>query len=45
MMKKHYTIATLSNGNVGPLNNMAKHAGLPWNVILSAEIYHHYGLL
>ncbi len=41
-LKKNYTIATLSNGNVALLNNMAKHAGLPWDLILSAEIFHHY---
>jgi 2-haloacid dehalogenase len=41
-LKKRFTIATLSNGNVALLNNMAKHAGLPWDVILSAEIFHHY---
>jgi 2-haloacid dehalogenase len=41
-LKKGYTIATLSNGNVALLNNMAKHAGLPWDLILSAEIFHHY---
>lgn len=41
-LKKRYTIATLSNGNVALLNNMAKHAGLPWDLILSAEIFHHY---
>jgi 2-haloacid dehalogenase len=41
-LKKAFTIATLSNGNVALLNNMAKHAGLPWDLILSAEIFHHY---
>jgi 2-haloacid dehalogenase len=41
-LKKRYTIATLSNGNVALLNNMAKHAGLPWDLILSAEIFRHY---
>ena len=41
-LKKRYTIATLSNGNVALLNNMAKHAALPWDLILSAEIFHHY---
>ncbi len=35
-LKKKYTIATLSNGNVGLLNDMAKNAGLPWDTILSA---------
>ena len=41
-LKKKFTIATLSNGNVALLNDMAKNAGLPWDVILSAEIFHHY---
>jgi len=41
-LKKRFIIATLSNGNVALLNNMAKHAGLPWDLILSAEIFHHY---
>ena len=41
-LKKRFTIATLSNGNVALRNNMAKHAGLPWDLILSAEIFHHY---
>ncbi len=41
-LKKKFTIATLSNGNVALLNNMAKNAGLPWDLILSAEIFHHY---
>ncbi len=41
-LKKRFTIATLSNGNVALLNNMAKNAGLPWDLILSAEVFHHY---
>lgn len=41
-LKSKQTIATLSNGNVSLLSNMAKHAGLPWDVILSAEIAKHY---
>ncbi len=41
-LKQHYTIATLSNGNVGLLSNMAKNAGLPWDVVLSAELAGHY---
>ena len=41
-LKKTFTIATLSNGNVALLNNMAKNAGLPWDLILSAELFHHY---
>lgn len=37
-LKQHFTIATLSNGNVALLTNMAKNAGLPWDCILSAEL-------
>jgi 2-haloacid dehalogenase len=41
-LKKKYVIATLSNGNVALLTNMAKNAGLPWDCILSAELFRHY---
>mgnify|MGYP003575040724 CR=1 FL=1 len=41
-LKRNYVIATLSNGNIGLLANMAKHAGLPWDCILSAEVFRHY---
>jgi 2-haloacid dehalogenase len=36
-LKRSYIIGTLSNGNVGLLTRMAKHAGLPWDVVLGAE--------
>jgi 2-haloacid dehalogenase len=36
-LKSRYIIGTLSNGNVGLLTRLAKHAGLPWDVILGAE--------
>lgn len=36
-LKRKYIIATLSNGNVALLTNMAKRAGLPWDAILGAE--------
>jgi 2-haloacid dehalogenase len=36
-LKSKYIIATLSNGNVALLLNMAKRAGLPWDAILGAE--------
>jgi len=42
MLKRRYVIATLSNGNVALLVNMAKHARLPWDAVLSAELFHHY---
>lgn len=41
-LKKRYVIATLSNGNVGLLVNMAKHSGLPWDVVLSSELAMRY---
>ena len=41
-LKKGFLITTLSNGNVSLLTNMAKNAGLPWDCVLSAELFHHY---
>ncbi|MFM8465768.1 MAG: haloacid dehalogenase type II, partial [Burkholderiaceae bacterium] len=41
-LKSHFTLTALSNGNLGLLANMAKHAGLPWDLILSAEVFRHY---
>jgi len=38
-LKSSYTICTLSNGNIGLLANMAKRAALPWDCILSAEVF------
>ena len=35
-------LATLSNGNVALLVNMAKNAGLPWDAVLSAELAESY---
>jgi 2-haloacid dehalogenase len=41
-LKRAHTIATLSNGNVALLVNMAKHARLPWDAVFSAELFRHY---
>jgi 2-haloacid dehalogenase len=41
-LKSRYTLCTLSNGNLGLLTNMAKRAGLPWDCILSAEVFRAY---
>jgi len=41
-LKRSFTIATLSNGNVSLLVDMAKRAGLPWDTVLSAELFGHY---
>jgi 2-haloacid dehalogenase len=36
-LKSRFIVGTLSNGNVGLLTRLARHAGLPWDVILGAE--------
>lgn len=41
-LKTKYTLCTLSNGNLSLLTNMAKRAGLPWDCILSAEVFGKY---
>jgi 2-haloacid dehalogenase len=41
-LKTKYIIGTLSNGNVALLTEMAKFARLPWDLILSAELFEHY---
>jgi 2-haloacid dehalogenase len=41
-LKHRFIIATLSNGNIALMVNMAKRAGLPWDAILGAEIARHY---
>ena len=41
-LKSRYTVSTLSNGGVGLLVNMAKFGGLPWDCVLSSEIFGRY---
>jgi 2-haloacid dehalogenase len=41
-LKRRYTLSTLSNGNFSLLTAMARHAGLPWDCIVSAELFGHY---
>jgi 2-haloacid dehalogenase len=41
-LKSKYVLATLSNGDVAWMVDMAKHGGLPWDCILCAEIFRHY---
>jgi 2-haloacid dehalogenase len=41
-LKDRFVITTFSNGNISLLTNLAKHAGLPWDCILSAENVRHY---
>ncbi|MBM3644370.1 MAG: haloacid dehalogenase type II [Alphaproteobacteria bacterium] len=41
-LKKKFVVATLSNGNVALLINMAKNAGIPWDHCFSGETFRHY---
>lgn len=41
-LRTRYVLATLSNGNVALMVNMARRAGLPWDAILGAEVARHY---
>ena len=38
-LRQRYVVATLSNGNLSLLVHMAKHAGLPWDAVLTAELF------
>ena len=37
-----FILAPLSNGNVSLLVNLARHAGLPWDMVFGAEVFGHY---
>jgi 2-haloacid dehalogenase len=37
-LRSRYVVSTLSNGNTALLVNMARHAGLTWDCVLSAEL-------
>ncbi len=41
-LRERYILATLSNGNVRLLVDLARHSGLPWDCILSAELVRAY---
>lgn len=41
-LKSRWPVVTLSNGNVALLVDMARHAGLPWDAVFSAELFGHY---
>lgn len=41
-LKKKFIIAPCSNGNVSLMTDLAKHSALPWDLILGAELAHHY---
>ncbi len=41
-LKSRFVITPLSNGNIALLTYMAKNAGLPWDCVLSAEVFQAY---
>lgn len=41
-LKRRFVIGPLSNGNVSLLVHMARHAGLPWDMVFAAEVFGHY---
>ncbi|WP_205964799.1 haloacid dehalogenase type II [Ramlibacter agri] len=41
-LKPRYLLTPLSNGNIGLLTRMARRAGLPWDCVLSAEVFRAY---
>jgi 2-haloacid dehalogenase len=41
-LRQQYIVSPLSNGNVALLVDIAKHAGIVWDCVLSAELAHHY---
>lgn len=41
-LKRRFIIGPLSNGNVALLTNMAKFAGLPWDMVFGSDLFGHY---
>jgi len=41
-LKRRFIIGPLSNGNVALLTKMAKHAGLPWDMVFGSDLFGHY---
>lgn len=41
-LKRERVVATLSNGNLALLTDLARFGKLPWDCILSAELFRHY---
>jgi len=41
-LRTEFTLCSMSNGNIGLLTNMAKRAGIPWDCVLSAEVFKAY---
>jgi 2-haloacid dehalogenase len=41
-LKTRFVIGPLSNGNVSLLTYMAKHAGLPWDMVFGSDLFGHF---
>ncbi len=41
-LKSKYKLAPISNGHIGGMTNLARFAGLPWDMILGAEVTRTY---
>ncbi len=41
-LKSRFIIGPLSNGNVSLLLNMAKHSGIPWDMIFGSDLFRHF---
>ncbi len=41
-LRVRYILGPLSNGNVSLLVNLARHAGLPWDMVCGADLFGHY---
>lgn len=41
-LKSRFIIAAMSNGNVSLMVNLARYAGLPWDMVLGSELARHF---
>ncbi|MCA1773350.1 MAG: haloacid dehalogenase type II, partial [Halomonas sp.] len=41
-LREHYIIATLTNGNISLMVDVARYAELPWDMVFCAELFQHY---
>jgi 2-haloacid dehalogenase len=41
-LRRHYTVGSLTNGNLSLMLEVARHAGLPWHLLLCADLFRHY---
>ncbi len=41
-LRARFKVCTLPNGNLSLLADLARHGQLPWDLILSAEVFRHY---